>query len=518
MALKRVLLAGVLAVLLPCGATVAADNPPMEPVCAGPFQPTWESLRKYQCPEWFRDAKFGIWAHWDAQCVPEAGSWYARNMYVADNSDNKYHKEHYGNPSEFGFKDIDNLWKCAKWEPARLIELYKKAGAKYFFALANHHDNFDCFDSKYQPWNSTKIGPKRDIVNEWAQATRAAGLRFGISVHSARAWSWFETAQAGDGLLTKADGKGKWWEGLDPQDLYAQNHTPGAKPSRAYCVNFYNRVADMVNKYQPDVLYFDDGVLPLKGSGDEYGLKIAAHLYNSSMKAHNGQNEAVMNTKHLSDTQRKAILLDIERGKLDTIDPLPWQTDTCIGGWFYNHNVFEKKKYKSAQTVLHMLIDIVSKNGNLMLSVPLRADGSIDEQETAVLEGLAKWMPVNGECIFGTRPFTVYGEGPSQETEKNRFGGIKDAPTKPYTSQDIRFTTNGTTLYAIVLAWPEDGKVTIKTLATGSEHYQGDIADVKLLGTDAKLTWDRTAAALVVTLPAQKPCDAAYALKITAAH
>lgn len=507
------------------------------PVAAGPFQPSWDSLAHYQCPDWFRDAKFGIWAHWTAQCVPEQGDWYARSMYLSEQVDKKtgkaggpsaqykYHLAHYGHPSKFGFKDIDNLWKADKWEPEKLIALYKRAGAKYFVALANHHDNFDCYDSKYQPWNSVNIGPKKDIVGGWAKAARAAGLRFGVTVHAARTWSWFEVAQGGDktgpmkgvpydGKLTKADGKGTWWEGYDPQDLYAQNHKPGEKPSREYCDKFYNRTIDLIDKYQPDLLYFDDGVLPLRGTDEQYGLKIAAHLYNSSARQHGG-NEAVMNTKHLNEAQRKALVWDIERGKSDRIEPQPWQTDTCIGAWHYLRALHDRHGYKKPQDVIRMLVDIVSKNGNLLLNVPVRGDGTIDEEEVACLEGIASWMKAGSECIFGTRPWRIYGEGPStgSDQEKNRFGGVKDVSGKPYTQEDIRFTASkdGKTLYAICLEVPRQ-PIRIKSLS-GMK-----IAGVSLVGGDAKLEWKQDADALVIQPLKTWPCDYVVAFGIRLAE
>jgi len=216
-----------------------------EPVAQGKFQPTWNSLQQYEVPDWFRDAKFGIWAHWGPQCQPEDGDWYARAMYLEGSGQYRYHVAHYGHPSQFGFKDVIHEWKAEHWDPEKLMALYKRAGAQYFFALANHHDNFDLWDSKYQPWNSVAIGPKKDLIAGWAKAARAYGLRFGVSVHAAHAWTWYEPAQGADktgqfagvpydGKLTKADGRGKWWDGLDPQDLYAQNHTPSPgyeKPS-----------------------------------------------------------------------------------------------------------------------------------------------------------------------------------------------------------------------------------------------------------------------------------------------
>ncbi|WP_261387860.1 alpha-L-fucosidase [Chitinophaga pinensis] len=201
----------------------------------GPFQPDWSSLEQYKTPEWYKDAKFGIWAHWGPQCQPEYGDWYARGMYQEGSDQYEYHLKKYGHPSRFGFKDVIHEWKAEQWDPEELVRLYKDAGAKYFVALANHHDNFDLYDSSFQSWNSVRQGPKKDIVAGWAKAAKAAGLHLGLSVHAAHAWSWMEVAQRHDlkgalsnipydGKLSKADGKGTWWEKLDPQELYAQNH------------------------------------------------------------------------------------------------------------------------------------------------------------------------------------------------------------------------------------------------------------------------------------------------------
>ena len=308
------------------------------------FQPTWESLGQYRCPDWFRDAKFGIWAHWGPQCQPERGDWYARNMYLPDSAQHKWHVEHHGDPAKFGFKDVIHEWKAERWDPGRLVALYKRAGAQYFFAMANHHDNFDLWDSTYQPWNSVALGPKKNIMNGWAKAAREAGLKFGVSVHAAHAWAWYEPAQGFDGRLTKADGKGRWWEGLDPQDLYAQNHarSEGSEdpsrihqqwnwgngcslPDAAYCENFHNRTVELVNKYRPDLIYFDDTVLPLWPTSD-VGLKIAAHFYNAIP-------EGVLFGKILDEEQRRCITWDIECGVPPTGLPCAWQTCTCIGSW-----------------------------------------------------------------------------------------------------------------------------------------------------------------------------------------
>lgn len=521
-----------------CGAQAAEDLPYRK----GAFEPSWSSLEAYECPEWFQDAKFGIWAHWGAQCEPEDGDWYARNMYIEGHANYTTHLAKYGHPSKFGFKDVCNAWKADKFDPDRLIDLYKKAGAQYFVMMANHHCNFDNWASKHQPWNSVAIGPKKDLVGMWEKATRAAGLRFGVTVHAGRAWEWYEVAQLADkagpfagvpydGNLTKADGKGLWWDGFDPQDLYAQRHKPnsnpidrkakdripGDPPTPAYCRKFYDRVIDLLDSYKPDLLYFDDGVLPLRAVSESYGLSIAAHLYNSSAAWHGGRNEAVMNTKGLDEQQRKCLVWDIERGVSSRVEPFVWQTDTCIGGWHYNRSIHEKHGYKTVTQVVHMLMDICSKNGTLLLNIPVRGNGTIDEDEEAFLEGMAAWMAVNRECVFGTRPWKIMGEGPSvvEKGEAGRHGGQTDVRKKPYTAEDLRFTTKAGALYATALAWPGDGMLRVRCLASGAPGIRGDVTGVELVGAPGKLAFRREADALVVTLPARKPCDHAWALKIT---
>lgn len=508
-------------------------------IAPGPFTPTWQSLTNYQCPEWFRDAKFGIWAHWGPQCEPEHGDWYARSMYETGSGNYKSHLAEYGHPSTNGFKDVIHQWKAEKFAPDELLKFYKKTGAKYFMALANHHDNLDNFNSKFQPWNSVAVGPKKDLIGGWAAAARKNGLRFAVSVHASRAWTWYEPSQGADkegalagvpydGKLTKEDGKGLWWDGLDPQELYAQNHAPGTKlnwewdpnkgssvPDAAYMEKFFLRTKQLWDDYKPDMIYFDDSVLPFHGVTDEIGLNLAAHFYNSSIQLH-GKNEAVMNAKQLNPVQRQAMVYDIERGKAAGILPFAWQTDTCIGSWHYDRNIFDKHRYKTAEQVVPMLVDIVSKNGNLMLSVPVRRDGTIDEDEVKTLNGIGAWLKVNGEAIYKTRPWKTYGEGPSTTAaEKGQFDGQKDVHAKPFTAEDIRFTQSkdGKTLYAVVHAWPTDGKVVIKSLAENSTNAPGKIGSVKLLG-GGKLKSTRDANGLMVTLPEKKPCEIAYTLKI----
>ena len=301
-------------------------NTDQEPIAPGQFQPNVESLSQYECPEWFRDAKFGIWAHWGPQCQPEDGDWYARNMYTQRNGQYRYQIDVMGHPSEYGFKDWINEWHAEKWDPEYLIQLYKETGARYFMALANHHDNMDLYDSRYQPWNSVNMGPKKDIIGGWAAACEKYGLPLCVSVHASHAWCWYETSRGSDatgplagvpydGWLTKEDGVGKWWEGYDPQDLYAQNHPLSRNnrawdweedrvvtPDQAYVDKFYNRTIQLINDYNPKMVYFDDTYMPLWPVSD-VGLKILAHMYNKSMAENGGKNEAVVTGKVFTDWQ-----------------------------------------------------------------------------------------------------------------------------------------------------------------------------------------------------------------------
>lgn len=508
------------------------------------FKPTWESLSNFKTPDWFRNAKFGIWAHWGPQCEAEYGDWYAREMYMEGSRQYKYHLEKYGHPSKFGFKDIINEWKADAWNPEELLALYKKAGARYFMALANHHDNFDLYDSTYQKnWNSTKLGPRKDIVGGWEKAARKNGMHFGVSVHAAHTWSWMETAQRADktgpyagvtydGKLRKAQGKGTWWEGLDPQELYEQNHPLSqnsndngmihkqwnwgngvSQPSKEYCDKFYNRTIDLIDSYNPDMVYFDDTALPLWPINDA-GLRIAAHLYNKSIKKR-GSQEAVIFGKILDELQRKCMVWDIERGQSNAIEPYPWQSDTCLGSWHYDRSIYENNRYKSAKTVIHTLADVVSKNGNLLLSVPVRGNGSIDERERVIVEEIGEWMAVNGDAIYDTRPWMVFGEGPAMESAAPLSAqGFNEGKGKAFSSSDVRFTTKGNALYAIVLGWPEDNRVKIRSLKRGSNEVKRTISGVSMLGKDEKLSFTHDGDALTINLPDKSKLSYAFCLKI----
>ena len=502
-----------------------------EPMQTGKFEPNWESLRQYEVPEWFRDAKFGIWAHWGPQCVEGSGDWMARELYMEGTYKSNYHREHYGHPSEVGFKDILPLFKAEHWNPEKLVQFYKEVGAQYFFALGNHHDNFDLWDSQYQEWNSKNIGPHRDILSEWAAAAKKAGLPFGISFHADHAWTWYEPSRRFDlkgekrgvkydGWLTKedgykpnVDGSEKWWKGLDPQRLYAQDHDfsnnswdnnsihrqwgwggGACLPTQEYVTNFYNRTLDAINRYNPDLIYFDVTVLPFYPISDA-GLKITAHQYNHSMATHKGKNQAIVFGKILEDPQKDALVWDVERGAPNKIMERPWQCCNCIGDWHYNNGIYERNGYKSASTVVKLLVDIVSKNGNMLLSIPLRADGTFDEKEEAILKEFGAWMKVNKESIVGTRPWKKFGEGPIADSDiAINAQGFNDGQYTKAGSSEIRFTQKGNILYATALAWPDNMQLIIKSLATER------ISSVELLGY-GKIPFSLSSDAFSVTLP-----------------
>ena len=511
-------------------------NTDREPIAPGPWAPTVESLSAWTCPEWFRDLKFGIWAHWGPQCQPEDGDWYARNMYGEGGGQYNYNIDAKDHPSRFGFKDWIHEWKAENWDPDALVKLYADAGARYFFTLANHHDNFDLFDSKYQTWNSVAIGPKKDIVGGWAAAARKYGLKLGVSVHASHSWSWYETSRGADtkgplagvpydGWLTKEDGKGTWWEGLDPQELYEQRHplSPNNRawewqedlittPDQAFCDKIYNRTVQLIDDYKPDIVYFDDTYLPLWPVSDA-GLKILAHGYNRTADA-TGAPQIVFTGKVLTDWQKKTLLWDVERGAPDAIQELPWQTCTCIGQWHYDKHIYYRDQYKSAATVIAMLVDVVSKNGNLLLSVPLRGDGTPDPTELRIVGEIGHWMKINSESLYDTRPWVIYGEGPTAETANPvNAQGFNEGRLK-YTAADIRFNKKGDkVLYVTLLGAPEED-VVVKALGSKTAQNTRKIKSISLLGSDEKVAWTQTKENLTIGKPENIPSPEAIVYKV----
>jgi len=460
------------------------------------FTPTDESFKLYQYPEWFRDAKFGIWAHWGPQAVPRQGDWYARQMYEEGSADNKYHVAHYGHPSKFGYKDIIPLWKAERWNPEQLMALYKKIGAKYFVSMGTHHDNFFLWNSKIHSWNAVNMGPKKDIVGLWQKAAKKEGLRFGVSEHLGASYTWFQTSRGADKSGPMA---GIPYDGTNPafEELYHPKTTPDDKAWLTHNAenqkNWLACITELIDNYQPDLLY-SDSELPF----GEVGRTMLAHYYNQDKTKNRGKLEAVYTCKMNPSMGRW--VQDLERGAMDSINPYPWQTDTSIGDWFYR----TRQKYMTGSEVIQMLVDIVSKNGNLLLNVVQTPEGDLEPDVLAILDVIGKWTPANGEGIYGTRPWKVYGEGPSTQKNqaKGQFGGVKDV--RPYGSSDIRFTTKGETLYAFCMSTPT---VDIKITSLGKSSKLNDkaITSVKILGSDEKLSWKQEADALIITKPTKLP-------------
>ena len=469
-----------------------ADEATDFPIAAGPFTSNLESLGQYRVPEWFRDAKFGIWSHWGPQAVPEMGDWYARKMYEEGSVDYRHHLKKYGHPSETGYKDIIPLWKAEKWNPDELMALYAKAGAKYFVALAVHHDNFDLWNSRFHRWNAVAMGPRRDIVGDWKKAALRQGLRFGVSEHLSVSYRWFRPSHGAD---TTGPLAGVPYDGADPkyQDLY---HAAANSDDPDWPREWQRRIRDLVDNYQPDLLY-SDSPIPF----GEPGRSMIAHFYNSNIRNNAGRLEAVYNYKK---EFRGTGVQDVERGALQNINPLPWQTDTSNGDWFYRAN----GRYKTTSQLIHSLADVVSKNGNMLLNVVQTADGSLPPESQQFLREMAAWMPINGEAIYGTRPWTIYGEGPTQLRN-----GIYNENVD-YTAQDIRFTTKNGNLYAITLGVPTR-EVTIKSLAKNSPLVTGQPTQITLLGCAGQLNWTRTTEGLKIQLPPQLPCKHALSFKIS---
>ena len=473
-------------------------------VSAQKFTSDIETFNQYKYPDWFMDAKFGIWSHWGPQAVPRQGDWYARKMYESDVRDWNtkeftgkpsreylYHVEHYGHPSKFGYKDIIPLWKAGRWDPDSLMRLYKRVGAKYFVSMGTHHDNFFLWDSKIHRWNSVQMGPKKDVVGLWQKAAKKEGLRFGVSEHLGASYTWFQTSHGADKTGNFA---GVPYDGANPefQDLY---HPKTADDDKDWLTknpenqkNWLTCITELIDLYHPDLVY-SDSELPF----GEIGRTMVSHLYNSDMAYNNGQLNAVYTCKH--SVSKGRWVMDIERGAMDSISKDPWQTDTSIGDWYYRTG----QKYMSGSEVIQMLVDIVSKNGNLLLNVVQTPEGDLEPDVMNILEEIAVWMPANGDGIYGTRPWKIYGEGPSTKNqEKGVFGGVKDV--RPYESADIRFTTKDGFLYAFVMN-KMTSDVQIVSLGKDSKICDKKVSSVEMLGNAQKLKWKQENGSLVIQKP-----------------
>ena len=469
---------------------------------SGPFQPTMKSLEKYQCPDWYIDGKFGIFIHWGVYCVPAfRNEWYPRQMYIKDSETYEHHLKNYGPHSEFGYKDFIPMFKAEKFNAAEWAGLFKNAGAKFVVPVAEHHDGFAMYQTELNRWNAAEMGPKRDIIGEIAAAVRAENMVFGLSSHRAE-HHWFMDG----GLAFDSDVK-------DPEfaDLYGpicgEPQTDGhnfqaGRPTPEFVEDWLVRSCELVDKYQPQLFWFDWWI---NNAAYRKALKeFAAYLYNRGEEWNKG---VALNYKYQALTPKSAVF-DIERGQLDSIYPLFWQNDTSVSktSWCYvkNHD------YKKSDEIIGDLVDVVSKNGALLLNIGPKPDGTIPEPEQQILLDIGKWLKVNGEAIYSTRPWTIYGEGPTQVVS----GSFSDTKRMAFTSGDIRFTCNEDILYAIPLARPADGVIKIRQLAEQSNHAPASIDHVELLGCGA-IEWNRDRDALTVILPEKVSSSTPCVLKIS---
>ena len=479
-------------------------NLPPITLAPGPCTPDWKALsRQYTVPAWWREAKFGAWAHWDPQSMPEQGDWYARGMYMEGSPQYEFQVSHFGHPSEYGYKDICHNWVIDRWYPEELMNLYVEMGARYFMAMGCHHDNFDCFDSKYQPWNSVHVGPKVDIVGTWEKVARNHGMRFGIGFHDTPARTWgqfmpvrYTSDKKGpmkgvpyDALQTILDGKGEWWEGIDPVDLYGPVHTAQDPLHSPFANQFMWRVDDAITKYHPDVIYFDEHAGDSQvDMGVHMGLGflapiLIANYYNKSLQWNHGKMDAVINLKGVggrynSFQDHPELLPFVDRSLVKSTEAIiepeimayPFQTETSISDWHYKTG----QKYMDASSVIRLLMQNVCRNGTMLLNLTQHGRGNLDPEVIRIAKDVGAWLKVGGEAIYGSRPFEVFGES------------------------GVCYTRNQGKLYATLLDW-HGGSVILKSLHTGGATL-GKVSKVELLGSNVPLTFVQDDRGLTVTL------------------
>ncbi len=474
----------------------------------GPYRPDWGSLMKYEQPQWYKDAKFGIFIHWGVYSVPAAeNEWYPRNMYRPGEGAYKNFREQFAKGDESkGYKDLIPLFRAEHFDAAAWAKVFKESGAQYVVPVAEHHDGFSMYDSGLSDWTVVKMGPKRDTLGELSKAVRAEGLHFGLSSHRAEHNFFYDGGRAirsdvNDPKYASLYGPAhQWFEAGEDNHTLINDWT---WVSDAWTRDWLARDTELVEKYKPEIVYFDwwIGQPNFRGAVAEF-----ASFYYNYAAAHGYT--GVINFKDYS-LNWKAAVRDFERGQQDHIIADHWQTDTSISdkSWGY----IEKDTFKSPEFLVHQLVDIVSKNGNLLLNFGPKSDGTIPDEVRATLLEMGAWLKVNGEAIYGTTPWKTFGEGPTKVVG----GAFHDTDTKPYTVEDFRFTAKGSTVYAIGMACPSDGKGAIHTLGKSHEGGSLPVASVELLGSAQKVEWRQTGDALEVTLPAGVACKYGYALKLT---
>lgn len=524
------------------------------PIADGPYKANWESIEKNYpgSPDWLREAKFGIWVHFGPQSAGMSGDWYARRLYVPGTSAYKNHLENYGHPSEVGYKEVLRDWNPDKLDPAKMVEIYKDAGARFLMIQGVHHDQFDMWNSTYQPWNSTKMGPKRDLIGEWSKAVKDAGMRYGITFHHEYSWWWWQTAfgadkqgdKAGvpyDGNLTLADGKGKWWEGLDPRLLYNADlreydnvepaaHTNWSPPkagifqnhldyARWYATWWAMRMTDAVDQYDPDFIYTDGtGQQPFEGWNTGTGYRanamqrVMAHFYNRALERR-GEVDTFSIVKFRKPTN--GTVTTEEFGVPPHINTSqPWIAEIPVGDWFYAPGF-----HYSSKAMIHYILEAVSRDGNACICVSPLPDGSLDDGSLKMLREVGEWMRTNGRGIYGSKAWVAHGEG-------QRDGGhLRQLPAGKlgrrhakfqFSERDFRYTVGKDgALYAWCMTVPKQGtKLRLTLLGKKSEHLDRPIKSVELLGSSRRLTWDQEPDALVIECPNTREFATAVGFRI----
>ena len=494
---------------------------------------TWEELREqYEFPEWYTEARFGIWVHWGAQTQPEqGGGWYARHLYMQDvgkqnwgKNAYSYHNKTYGHPSEKGFKDVIHEWKAENLDTDALLKYFKKLGAKYFVALANHHDHFDNFNSTYHPWNSVNVGPKRDIIGEFSESSKKYDIPFGVSSHDDRFLHWWLPAFGADtsgvmkgisydGHMTTKDGVGKWWEGLDPADLYGlPPHKRTPEWIEKVKENWMLRHKELATKYDVDMLWFDGYGFPY----DSYGKEVCRTFYNHNLRK-TGKMSVVVAGKFKDEP---LTVKDIERGGANKILLFPWQGTLTMRSWFYKTDEHRGFKH-NARTVIEMMTDIISKNGNLLLNVELLPDGTVPPDHKVILDDIGAWVNLNSEAIYASKPWNIYGDNLNsylkhsmEDMNEADLEALKKNATSEhfnertlkdpsYGPDEVRFTTKGDLLYVFVLN-PTEGVIELPLLGLKSKHKVKKVNLIRLIGSNDNISFEQSAHRLILNVPAKR--------------
>jgi alpha-L-fucosidase len=471
----------------------------------GPFQPNWESLKAYTVPAWYEDAKFGIFIHWGIYSVPAFGNeWYPRNMYQQGTKEFAHHVATYGPQTEFGYKDFIPKFTAEKFDASEWAALFKEAGAKFVVPVAEHHDGFPMYATDRTEWCAAKMGPKRDVIGELASAVREAGMTFGVSSHRAENWFFFDGGRTFPSDVQDPRNSGLY--GLaQPKPKDQGDPNSPERPDDAYLNDWLERTCELVDKYQPQIVWFDWWIQ--HQCFKPYLQKFGAYYYNRGSQWGSWDTDGVAINYKYGAFEEGTAVFDIERGQLSGIREQLWQNDTSVSksSWGYTEN----QQYKTVDSLIDDLVDIVSKNGALLLNVGPKPDGTIPEEEQQMLREIGQWLSVNGEAIYGTRPWKIFGEGPTEVVE----GAFTDTKRTAFTGEDVRFTAKGDTLYATLLGWPGNQAV-VRSLGTASGLRDKEIASIHLLGNEPPLEWSVTSEALTITLPDTAPCDHAYSLKI----